>query len=313
VIPRQNRSITIWLLSEYSEPGINSLRRTFSQPVYQYQLYGGALLLALALCWLIVVSGMEVRKLEVRDYATRRCELVTNQGGPTLRILDAVYKEDLGLMDSWCHSSGIARHFGAIELLSVHRDHIDLRQLYETRYDLLLAKPELIAGLGRVGTDGNEYELLANYPAYGSQLVSLHGLPELSRDWLAGKRFGLLDDPNSVSAYQIPMAALRRAGLEEVPTFVYFRSYRQLYKALFEGRIDVIPALLSEEGPDSRLQLPPGLVLEETIPGPAWFIRRELLQDREHCDLLAALEQLGPTAEIDYFRHLKVVRPCDED
>jgi hypothetical protein len=301
-----------WLSSQDSEPGINSLRRTFSQPVYQYPLYGAAFLLTLALCWLMVVSGMEVRKLEVRDYSARRCEFVSNPQGPTLRILDAVYKENLGLMDSWCHASEIAQHYGAIELRSVHRDHIDLRQLYETRYDLLLAKPELIEGLGRVGNNGAEYELLANYPAYGSQLVSLAGRPELSRSWLEGKRFGLLDDPNSVSAYRIPMTALRRAGLEDAPTFVYFRSYRQMYKALFEGRIDVIPALLSEEGPDSRLQLPPGLVLEETIPGPAWFIRRELIRRREHCDLLAALERLGPTAEIDYFRHLKVVRPCHE-
>lgn len=256
---------------------------------------------------------MDVRELEVRDYMTRRCEFIANPGGPPLRILDAVYREKLGLMDSWCHASEIAQHFGSIELRSVHRDHIDLRQLYESRYDLLLAKPELIAGLGRVGKESTEYELLAHYPAYGSQLVSLDGLPELSRTWLEGKRFGLLDDPNSVSAYQIPMAALRRAGLEDVPTFVYFRSYRQLYKALFEGRIDVIPALLSEEGPDSRLQLPPGLVLEETIPGPAWFIRRGLLEGREHCDLLAALVQLGTEADIDYFRHLRVVRPCHED
>ncbi len=301
------------MLSEYSEPGINSLRRTFSEPVYHYQLYGAAFLLTLALCWLFAVSGLEVRELEVRDYTTRRCEFIANPGGPPLRILDAVYKENLGLMDSWCHASEIARHFGSIELRSVHRDHIDLRQLYESRYDLVLAKPELIAGLGRVGKDGKEYELLANYPAYGSQLVSLSGLPELSRAWLEGKRFGLLDDPNSVSAYQIPMAALRRTGLEDVPTFVYFRSYRQLYGALFEGRIDIIPALLSEEGPDSRLQLPPGLVLEETIPGPAWFIRRDLLQGGEHCDLLEALVQLGPEAEIDYFRNLSVVRPCHED
>lgn len=258
-----------------------------------------------------MVSGVDVRKLEERDYTTRRCEFIANPNGATLRILDAVYKENLGLMDSWCHASEIGQHFGAIELRSVHRDHIDLRQLYESRYDLILAKPELIAGLGRAGSRGAEYELLAHYPDYGSQLVSLQGRPELSRDWLQGRRLGLLDDPNSVSAYQIPMAALRRAGLEDVPTFVYFRSYRQLYAALFEGEIDVIPALLSEEGPDSRLQLPPGLVLEETIPGPAWFIRRELLGKREHCDLLAALVRLGPDAEIDYFRHLRVVRSCD--
>jgi hypothetical protein len=268
-----------------------------------------AFVVALAACWFIVVSGTEVRPPALRDYNTRRCDLAMNPRAPALRVLDAVYAENLGLLESWCHATAIAQHFGAIELHSEHRDHIDLRQLYESRYDLVLAKPELMRGLDRAGTD---YELLAHYPAYGSQLVSLHGRPELSEAWLRGKRFGLLDDPNSVSAYQVPRAALRRSGLEDVPTFVYFRSYRQLYQALFDGEVDVIPALLSEEGPDSVLQLPPGLVLEDTIPGPAWYIHKTLLQGRVHCDLLAALVELGPKAEIDYFRHLQVVRPCRE-
>jgi len=267
-------------------------------------------LIVLAACWLIVVSGTQVGKPVLRDYNTRRCELAMNPRGPVLRVLDAVFAENLGLLESWCHSTALAQHFGAIELLSEHRDHIDLRQLYESRYDLVLAKPELFGKLGRRGD--SEYELLAHYPAYGSQLVSMHGRPELNEPWMRGKRLGLLDDPNSVSAYQIPMAALRRSGLEQVPSLVYFRSYRQLYRALFDGEVDVIPALLSEEGPDSALQLPPGLVLDDTIPGPAWYIHRDLLRNGAHCDLLAALAQLGPGAEIDYFRRLQVVRPCRE-
>ena len=98
--------------------------------------------------------------------------------------------------------------------------------------------------------------------------------------------------------------------LEEIPEIIYFRSYRQMYKALFEGRVDIIAALVSDEGPDSALQLPPGLVLEETIAGPAWYIRRELLQKPAHCDLQDSLEQLARHAEVDFFRDLRIVRPC---
>lgn len=244
------------------------------------------------------------------EYNTRRCEFVANPGGPVLRILDAVYSENEDLVDTWCHTSSIAQHFGSLELRTVHRDNLDLRQLYESRYDLILAKPELISRIGQVENGASDYAMIAKYPDYGSQLVSLQGTPELSATWLQDKRFGLLDDPNSVSAYQIPKAALRRSGVADVPRYVYFRSYRQLYEALFEGKVDVIPALLSEEGPDSALQLPPGLVLEEIIPGPAWFIHRDLLQSQVHCDLLAALEQLARTAEIDFLRKLQVVQPC---
>ncbi len=283
-----------------------------SQATYYYLLYVAAFLGALTLCWFIVISGHELRPLEVRDYSIRRCDFAANPNGPVLRVLDAVYMEDVEtVLNTWCHAPELATQFGSLELRSVHRDHLDLRELYESRYELILAKPELMESGGRARRDGIGYEMLAQYPDYGSQLVSLHGTPELTAAWMKGKTLGLLDDPNSVSAYQIPRAALHKSGLGEEPKIVYFRSYRQLYKALFEGQVDIIPALLSEEGPDSALRLPPGLVLEETIPGPAWYIHRELLQGGERCLLQDALEDLALHAKVDYFRDLRIVRPCD--
>jgi hypothetical protein len=289
-----------------------SLRRTFSQTAYYYLLYVAAFGVALALAWYVARYGFDVRVPEARDYSVRRCDIVTNPGGPMLRVLDAVYMEDVeAVLNTWCHSPEIASHFGALELRSVHRDHLDLRELFEARYALVLAKPELMDSGGRARKDGLSYELFAHYPEYGSQLVSLQGVPELSADWLRGKTLGLLDDPNSVSAYQIPRAALQNSDLEDVPKIVYFRSYRQLYKALFEGQVDMIPALLSEEGPDSALRLPKGLVLEQTLPGPAWYIHRDLLQGDERCLLQRALEELALHASVNYFRDLRIVRPCD--
>ncbi len=292
---------------------IFSLRRTFSQATYYYLLYGAAFLVTLPLCWFVIVSGNQLQQLEVRDYNLRRCDFVAHPGGPVLRVLDALYMDELDLLDTWCQSPELARHFGSLELRSVHRDHFDLRDLFESRYDLVLAKSEMISRGDQAGKNSIGYELIAQYPEYGCQLVSLQGTPELTAVWMKGKTLGLLDDPNSVSAYQIPKAALHRSGLVDEPRIIYFRSHREMYKALFEGRVDIIPALLSEEGPDSALQLPPGLVLEETIPGPAWYIHRDLLQEPAHCDLLAAIERLAENSRLDYLRHLTIVRSCDAD
>lgn len=289
-----------------------ALRRAFSQAPYYYGLFVAALLVALALCAFSVLYGYTLQPLAVRDYSVRRCDIPTHRNGPVLRVLDAVYMEDVdAVLETWCHSPQIAARFSAVELRSVHRDNLDIRELFEARYQLVLAKPELMESGGRARQQGIAYELFAKYPEYGSQLVSLQGMPELSVPWLRGKTLGLLDDPNSVSAYQIPRAALHKAGLQDVPSIVYFRSYRQLYKALFEGRVDVIPALLSNEGPDSALRLPPGLVLEQTLPGPAWYIQRDLLRGEERCVLQDALEELSLHAEVSYFRELRAVRPCD--
>ena len=61
----------------------------------------------------------------------------------------------------------------------------------------------------------------------------------------------------------------------------------------------------------AALRLPPGLVLEQTLPGPAWYIHRELLEGDERCLLQRALEDLALHAAVNYFRDLRVVRPCD--
>tara|TARA_R110000823_G_scaffold47903_2_gene121753 strand:+ start:6337 stop:7149 length:813 start_codon:yes stop_codon:yes gene_type:complete len=257
----------------------------------------------------LVAQAYQVQPLEQRDYGMLRC-ITGTPAAPALRILDAVYVEDLQLAPAWCQSPPLARHFGEINLRGTHRDHLDLRELFEARYQLILAKPELLQEGQRSIRRGVDYVPLARYPDYGAQLVSLAGTPELSEQWLRGKRLGLIDDPNSVSAFQIPQAALKNNGLEAVPEIVYFRTYRQLYGALFDGRVDVIPALLFDEGPDSALQLPPGLVLEETIPGPSWYLHSELLDTPVHCDLLAALANLAIVAQVDFFRHFSVVRPC---
>lgn len=296
------------------ESGITSLRRTFSQATHLYPLYAAAFVAVLVLCGVIALSQGDLRPLPVRDYNARHCDFLSNPGGPTLRVLDAIYMEDLdAVLGAWCQSPGLARHYGALELRSVHRDHLDLRELYESRYDLLLAKPELMNRSSQTGQEGIDFEVMARYPDYGSQLVSHHGIPELTAAWMQGKVLGLLDDPNSVSAYQIPKAVLARAGLQDAPKIEYFRTYRQLYGAFFEKRIDIVPALLSSEGPDSILQLPPGLVLDDAIPGPAWYIRRELLQQPVHCDLQAAVAALAQQSGLDYFRRLTIVRPCHAD
>jgi hypothetical protein len=263
----------------------------------------------------VLAAQIELRPLQVRDYNARHCDLVGNSGGahdkPVLRVLDAIYIEDLdAVLDIWCQAPELARHYRALELRSLHRDRLDLRELYESRYDLVLAKPELMNSGSRAGQEAIDYEAIANFPVYGSQLVSLQGMPELTTAWMKGKVLGLLDDPNSVSAYQIPKVALQRAGLKDAPEIKYFRTYRQLYKALFDGQVDIVPALLSREGPDSILQLPPGLVLEDAIPGPAWYLRRQLLHQPVHCDVQKAVAELSERSKLDFFRQLTIVSPC---
>jgi hypothetical protein len=276
-------------------------------------MYVAAFLLVLLLCWVAALRGFEIKPLVVKDYSVNRCELGSLPGAPVLRILDVVYMGALGVMDTWCQSDDLAKYYESLEARSVHRDHFDRRALFESRYDLVLAKPELIDSANQIGKRGIGYEMIAQYPDYGSQLVSLQGKPQLTKEWLRGKRLGLRDDPNSVSAYQIPMSVLRESQLLDEPDIVYFRSYREMIHALRGGKVDVIATILSTEGPGSQLQLPEGLVLAENIPGPGWFAHSELLNSPAYCAVLDALQQFSTSTGVDYFLEQRTLRPCLDD
>ncbi|NND67306.1 MAG: hypothetical protein HKN19_06955 [Halioglobus sp.] len=260
----------------------------------------------------VVVPSFGLRPLPLQDYSVRRCDMAESRSGKVLRLLDVVYLEGSVLSHAWCESAGFAAHFGALEWRSVHRDHFNLRDLHESRYDLVLAKPELMEGGGVVAGAGVPYRMIAQYQAYGSQLVALSGKPELTREWLAGRRLGLLDDPNSVSAYQVPVSALRERGLMDAADIVYFRSYREMYRALFAGRVDAIASILSDEGPESELQLPDGLVLAQNLPGPAWFAPDSLIEGAAYCTVLEGILRFGEQTAVNFFRNIQVKEPCGE-
>lgn len=260
----------------------------------------------------VLVPSFELEALPVKDYSVRRCEMLNSRATEVLRLLDVVYLEGLVLFQSWCESPAFAAHFGALESRSVHRDHFNLRELHESRYDLVLAKPELIDGGGVVAGAGVPYRMIAQYQAYGSQLVSLEGKPVLSAEWLSGRSIGLLDDPNSVSAYQVPISALRERGLMDAAEIIYFRSYREMYRALFARRVDAIASILSDEGPESELQLPDGLVLAENLPGPAWFAPESLIGSDAYCAVIGGIAGFSEDTRVDFFRDIQVKVPCNE-
>ena len=110
----------------------------FSNAFSYSLLYAGACLLLIALAVYLASSGYSIQQVQPRDYSLQRCEL-TGQGREQLRILDAVYIEELEILPYICDSAWLAAQFSEVTFRSVHRDHLDLRVVYEAHYQLLLA------------------------------------------------------------------------------------------------------------------------------------------------------------------------------
>lgn len=288
-----------------------SLRRSFSYASYYYLLYVGAFVLVASLSWLLLRGSIQIQNLPLQDYAGYRCLSSAKDDGPTFRVLDAVYSGHTTLIDTLCKNETLAQSYGAVEVQRVHPDNIDLRSIYELRYGLILAKPELMNRTDIL--EGRGYRLVAGYPDYGSQLIALDGVPELTREYFDGKKLGLIDDPNSISAYQIPKAVLQSHQLDKkVLNIIYFKSHRQLYEALYAGQVDVIAFMLMHSEGANSIDLPEGLQLASGLSGPGWYIHPELYHTSVHCEVAAALSSDAADSKVAYLRQMKLAGGCSE-
>lgn len=273
-----------------------------------YAPYVLAFGLVLGTCLQLVHLGLSVDELPSRDYATVTCDLEPYYSNrPTLRVLDGIYFGAGPLLDTLCGSPQLGAHFSAVEIHSVQRDTLDLRLLYDLTYELVLAKPELFKEVTRLG---GHYFPVALYPDYSGQLISLKSQPSLNPEWWRHKHLGLIDDPYSVSGYQIPKLTLQRHGLQHLPSITYYPTHRELYTALQGGLVDVIATAavaLDDTQPEYLT-----LELEDHISGPSWFLRNSLLETPVHCAVAGVLEELSRHTEPGYLRNLQIVRPCDD-
>lgn len=287
-----------------------SLKRRFSYASFYYLLYGGAFLVIAALAVHTIRQSMMYEDLLIQDYDGYRCLTGTTFNRPSFRILDAVYTGDILMADKLCANAVFTARYSSVEVQRGQRDNVDLRSIYELRYGLILSKPEMMARTDSSGLPG--YRLVARYPDYGSQLIALDGVPQLERSYFEGRTLGLLDDPNSLSSYQIPKAVLRREGLDDNIDIIYFKTHRQLFKALFGGSVDVVASIHMKQGPDDTHKLPRGLALADALSGPGWYLHPDLYQTPLHCELAATLMSITRDSSVPYLNQLQLVEPCHD-
>lgn len=285
-----------------------SLKRSFSYASFYYLFYVGAFLFVATLALLVLRQSIEYKVLLVQDYDGYRCLTGLTSSGDSFRILDAVYTGDTLLADRLCGNAVFTTTYNSVEVQREQRDAVDLRSIYELSYDLVLSKPELMERANSGDLPG--YQLIAKFPAYGSQLVALDGLPRLERSYFAGRTLGLLDDPNSISGYQIPKAALRREGLDGAIDIIYFKTHRQLFEALYAGTVDVVASIRMQHVPGDAFNLPPGLHLGEGLSGPGWYLHPDLYHTPLHCELARALESIAEDSPVPYLNQLQLVGSC---
>jgi hypothetical protein len=260
-------------------------RHRVRAPWAEYALLALTIGAGVLLAWMIAARGIEFRIPAAKYYNSYSCQTAhdNRQTGATFRVLDLFRLNTNELVDRLCASAEIGARYSRVEVIWTHRDQLDLREIVNQSHELVLAKPEVLTRLAE--TPATVYAPLASYQEYKSQLISLRFAPELSAEFFAGKRLGLLDDPNSLSGYQIPKAEMRRAHIDE-STFaiVYFKSHADLHRALFADRVDVIASYSAAYFGDDRAATK-RIDLQSGLSGMQWYLHPALFNSAIHCEL----------------------------
>ena len=214
-------------------------------------------------------------------------------------------------MQELCHNPLVTKQFGEIVSYWQTEERDVLQLIGKGVVDLLLVKQNFIQAFGYDST--YSYKMIASYSDYDAFLVSSREKPILTKEYLLGKRIGVIDYPTSRSGYIAPMRLLKQLDLAtEQVELVYAKSHRQLRKLLKNGQVDIISSFWKQEDEKdfSRNYITP---LENQISGSKWYLK--MLE--QNTDLKCAvqkilIEQATKTERSKYYQNIKIIQPCNE-
>lgn len=215
------------------------------------------------------------------------------------------------IMQELCHNPLVTKQFGEIVSYWQTEERDVLQLIGKGVVDLLLVKQNFIQAFGYDST--YSYKMIASYSDYDAFLVSSREKPILTKEYLLGKRIGVIDYPTSRSGYIAPMRLLKQLDLAtEQVELVYAKSHRQLRKLLKNGQVDIISSFWKQEDEKdfSRNYITP---LENQISGSKWYLK--MLE--QNTDLKCAvqkilIEQATKTERSKYYQNIKIIQPCNE-
>jgi len=263
----------------------------------------------LAVTWFVDKKSFVLKNLNISDYQRYSCTIPdSGSGKPLLKILTFLVGDDAkALAQGLCDQPDIRKQLGGVEVTWKIPSQIDLRTLDDRKFDLLFYRESIIEKLPHYALQ--DYRMIAELPSYVSLLISQDGKPELTNDYFRGKVLGLIDDPLSSAGYGVPKTALAQADIDVNSYKIrYFGSKNDLEYALSNGDVDLIASY--SQSPLTHNPRFNTLDLAPPLPGPAWYIRAELVRTPIHCSFLNALSKLSLSFSSDRLPSAKIIQSC---
>jgi hypothetical protein len=247
-------------------------------------LSGAGLALVLSLSFASVVDWGHLNHYQCAT-STKSSQL------PVFRILIPTNAQAVTIAQSLCRAPALARHFSHVDISWQARDQLKARDLLEGRFNLIWQRSSILVGLyPGYGDSYKRFELLPSYDIYW---LSQRDKPQLSAEYFAGKTLGFLNDDQSWSSLQLPLAQLEQHGIHLAPEQRRFYPDRiSLYQAFMQGEVDLISGLRwigEREIPSEHRQL-----IAANLSIGDWYLKHDAAAADYGCELHQGLAVLTP-------------------
>tara|TARA_R110002124_G_scaffold168020_2_gene335490 strand:+ start:4755 stop:5594 length:840 start_codon:yes stop_codon:yes gene_type:complete len=208
------------------------------------------------------------------------------------------------LLSSLCSSETINRQYGEVTVQWSHNEQEIIQYVGKGIADLALVKENVMLAFAAETT--YRYQTVAQYKDYSTYLISLKEKPELTKQYLWGKRLGLLDYPSSRSGHIVPKGMLNDLGISESSMeIIYVNSHEALRDLLAAGKVDIISSFWKDKD-EQRFSANYRTPIKTKVSGSKWYLKMETQNTDLICEIQTILQTLAMQTQSDYYSQLQL-------
>ncbi|WP_239024123.1 PhnD/SsuA/transferrin family substrate-binding protein [Paraglaciecola marina] len=277
---------------------------------YYKTIFLSAISLSIILMWCLgaYVNVNTPEPIPVIINESDSCHTLSKTNADSFVVLvEDQYQADL-LLDALCSDPVIDRQFGVVEVRWSNRDEDIIQYIGKGLAHLALVKENLMNAFATDQTYG--YKVIGAYQNYSAYLISVKEKPIINKQYLWGKKLGLLDYPSSRSGHIIPKGMLKSLDLSEQDVKItYANDHNELRKLLASGKVDIISSYWQEE--DSKKFSQNYITrIQENVSGAKWYLKMDTQNTDLVCEMQKILLMLSPNMGSEYFNHMSLPDEC---
>jgi phosphonate transport system substrate-binding protein len=265
---------------------------------------------SIALMWFMGRNIGEHSKFKISNIIVESSTCSTDSTNNSATFIVFVAEQNLAdlLLKMLCDNTVINRQFGKVEIRWSHKEQDIIQHVGKGIANLALVKENIMTAFATERTHG--YEVVGYYQNYSAFLISLTEKPKIDKQYMWGKKMGLLDYPSSRSGHIIPKRMLNDLGLSDQNLkIIYANSHHGLRNLLSSGQVDVISSYWQEE---DKLNFSENYItpIQDNVSGSKWYLKMPTQNTDLACGIQNTLLSLSIKMESDYYSQLIISDHC---